>query len=215
MPRTTHRSTPECKLKYELYDYDPNPREESLVISSDGKFRAQILTEDLFRFEYSESSTFENRPTLTFLNRNLTDYPKFNHYEQDGKLLILTKDFNITYVVGSGLKTSEDLRVVCLNADRRFNGDSSFVWQYGMKSETDEGNLFGTYRTLDGTDNPTLDCKVNKKDHCVYGLISKNGWATVPITILQFWIAMTGGQMTILTFINQKIERIFISLHMG
>ena len=48
-----------------------------------------------------------------------------------------------------------------------------------MNSSTDAGNLFGTYRTLDGTDNPSLDCKVNKKDHCVYGLISRNGWATV------------------------------------
>ena len=86
---------PVCKLKYELFDYDPNPATESLVVASDKKFRAQVLTEDLFRFEYSETGEFENRPTLTFVNRNLTDVPKFSHFEQDGKLVILTTNFNI------------------------------------------------------------------------------------------------------------------------
>ena len=101
----------------------------------------------------------------------MTEIPKFSHYEQDGKLLILTANFNITYVVGSGLKTGEDLRVVSLNTDRRYNGDSSFVWEYGMTSSSDSGNLFGTYRTLDGTDNPSLDCKLNKKEWDIIGKV--------------------------------------------
>ena len=92
---TTEQDDPVCKLKYELFDYDPNPGTESLVVASDKKFRAQVLTEDLFRFEYSETGEFENRPTLTFVNRNLTDVPKFSHFEQDGKLVILTTNFNI------------------------------------------------------------------------------------------------------------------------
>ena len=91
----TEQNDPVCKLKYELFNYDPNPSSESLVVASDKKFRAQVLTEDLFRFEYSETGEFENRPTLTFLNRNLTDVPKFSHFEQDGKLVILTSNFNI------------------------------------------------------------------------------------------------------------------------
>ena len=86
---------PVCKLRYELFDYDPNPTSGSLVVASDKQFRAQVLTEDLFRFEYSETGEFENRPTLTFLNRNLSDIPKFTHFEQDGKLVILTANFNI------------------------------------------------------------------------------------------------------------------------
>ena len=112
---------------------------------------------------------------------------------QDGKMVILTSQFNITYVIGSGkffideallikileLQYPDDLRVVCINNCPKFNGDSDFVWSYGMTSSSDSGNLFGTYRTLDQTDNPSLDCKQNKKDHCVYGLISKSGWATI------------------------------------
>ena len=119
-----------CKLKYELYDYDPNPNPEAVVVASDGKFRAQVLTDFTFRFEYSETGVFENRPTLTIVNRNLSA-PHFHTYEQDGKLLILTQDFNVSYTVGSGLKTGEDLRVVSLNPSKRYNGDSSFVWEYG------------------------------------------------------------------------------------
>lgn len=48
-----------------------------------------------------------------------------------------------------------------------------------MTSGNDPGNLFGTYRTLDGTDNPTMNCTENKKDHCVFGLVSKSGWAVI------------------------------------
>lgn len=167
-----------CKLKYELHDYDPNPNPNSTVVASDGKFRAQVLTDFTFRFEYSESGVFENRPTLTIVNRNLR-VPHFKTYEQDGKLLILTENFNISYVVGSGLKSGEDLRVVSLDPSKTFNGDSSFVWEYGMTSDNDPGNLFGTYRTLDQTDNPTMNCTENKKDHCVFGLVSRNGWAVI------------------------------------
>ena len=30
-----------CKVKYELFDYDPNPNAESVIIASDGEFRVQ------------------------------------------------------------------------------------------------------------------------------------------------------------------------------
>ena len=173
-----------CELKYELLDYDPNPNTKSVVIASDGKFRAQIMTENLFRFEYSENGNFENRPTISVVNRNMTLLSNviYNHYEEGGKLYIMTSKFNISYVVGSGLKTSEDLRVVNLEPNVTYNGDSGLVWTYGMTSENDSGNLLGTYRTLDQTDNPSLDCQIDKKPHCVYGLMSRNGWALVDDT---------------------------------
>ena len=189
-----------CELKYELLNYDPNPNEPTVVVASDGKFRVQVMTENLFRFEYSAKGTFENRPTISVVNRNMTLLAnvKFNHYEQGGKLFILTSKFNITYVVGSGLKTSEDLRVVSLDGST-YNGDSGFVWSYGMTSEDDPGNLLGTYRTLDQTDHPSLDCKIDKKPHCVYGLISRNGWAIVddsdaPILDCEDWWSDDDGK---------------------
>ena len=30
-----------CKVKYELFDYDPNPNAESVIVASDGEFRVQ------------------------------------------------------------------------------------------------------------------------------------------------------------------------------
>ena len=132
-------------LKYELLDYDPEPNGASVVIASDKKFRVQVMTENLFRFEYSTTGTFENRPTLAVVNRNMTLQKQvgFQHYEQDGKLFILTAKFNITYVVGSGIKAPDDLRVVSLDPNEVYNGDSGLVWQYGMTSENDAGNLLG------------------------------------------------------------------------
>ena len=134
-------------MKYELYDYDPNPGAGSFVIAPDKKFRIQILTENVFRFEYSKSGQFEDRPTLTVVNRNFTinnGIPKFTQFVQDGKMVILTSQFNITYVIGSGesfvdeallikileLQYPDDLRVVCINNCPKFNGDSEFVWSY-------------------------------------------------------------------------------------
>ena len=48
------------------------------------------MTEYLMRFEYSETGKFENRASLAVVNRNLPSFGKFVHYEQDGKLFILT-----------------------------------------------------------------------------------------------------------------------------
>ena len=71
----------------------------------------KVMTENLFRFEHSTSKKFENRPTISVVNRAMTNPVKdFKSFEQDGKLVILTSKFNITYVVGSGLKSAEDLR---------------------------------------------------------------------------------------------------------
>ena len=67
------------------------------------------MTENVFRFEYSEKGTFENRPSLAIIKKNMTQQVKFKAYETGRKLLILTDKFNVTYVVGSSLKSSEDL----------------------------------------------------------------------------------------------------------
>ena len=90
-----------------------------------------------------------------------------------------------------------------------YNGDSSFLWQYTMTSANDSGNLLGTYRTLDETDDHSLDCKINKKDHCVYGLISRNGWALIddtdtPILDCQDWWSDIDGiyNISIINIIN-------------
>ena len=108
------------------------------------------MTENLFRFEYSSSGTFENRATLAVVNRNMTleKSVAFQHFEQDGKLFILTAKFNISYVVGSGIKAPDDLRVVSLDPNEVYNGDSGLVWQYGMTSENDAGNLLGMLENI-------------------------------------------------------------------
>jgi hypothetical protein len=40
----------------------------------------------------------------------------------------------------------------------------------------------GTFRTLDGTGNVTLNCTENNKPHCEWGLVSRSGWALVDDT---------------------------------
>lgn len=60
------------------------------------------------------------------------------------------------------------------------DSESAFQhWHSGLNSGSDEGNLFGTFRTLDQINNPTLNCSENRMDHCEFGVISKSGWALI------------------------------------
>ena len=153
--------------KYEILPYDSVADPKAIVYSSDKKARFTVLTDRLIRMEYSAKGTFEDRPTLAFVNRK-TGVPVFQT-SQGSPLTITTNKLVLSYTnfsVGA-LKVSP-------------TGGSTFnTWSFGETSASDKGNLRGTFRSLDRIGNVTLDCTVNKAPHCEYGLISKNGWALV------------------------------------
>ena len=114
--------------------------------------RFTVLTDRLLRLEYSEVPFFEDRATVAFINRKL-DVPTFNHsLSDDGKALtISTKALELTYTVGETF-SSDSLTVTSLDDDSAFDS-----WHFG---QANPGNLLGTIRTLDQTNNVTLNCSV-------------------------------------------------------
>ena len=74
------------------------------------KYRITVLSELLVRLEYSESGSFEDRPTELAKFRNF-DVPKFEVYEDDKVLNIKTSYFDLNYTKNKpmlGAKMSPD-----------------------------------------------------------------------------------------------------------
>ena len=116
--------------KYELLDYEPQADSAAMVVNGNARFT--VLTNQLVRMEWSNSSSgFEDRPTLAFLNRKL-DVPKFSHEIANGILTIKTDLIAVSYTIGKPFSSTT------LTATGKFG-----FWSFGA---ADPGNLLGTIK---------------------------------------------------------------------
>ena len=122
-----------------------HPKADPQAVVTSGNARFTVLTPQLVRMEWSEDGVFEDRATLTFINRT-TPVPEFRVRESRSKLTITTSALTLTYGK-NGKFTPENLKVVF-----RLNG-KDVTWTPGME---DPQNLMGTTRTLDGCDGNKL-----------------------------------------------------------
>ena len=140
----------------------PKANEKAVVLAGNARFT--VLTPQLIRMEWSEDGIFEDRATLTFVNRE-TDVPQFKVTNGRNKVVIRTDELTLTYYK-SGKFTPENL-----SAEFILNGNK-VVWHYG---DVDSENLMGTTRTLDKADGWNL----NPSDPMEPGVISRSGWSVV------------------------------------
>lgn len=124
-----------------------------------GKARFTVLTENLIRVEYDESSKFEDELTQIVVNRHFEQKVKFEVFDKKGSLEIVTSAIHLYYTGGEFSANS-------LFADMKFNfSNYANRWYFGQKIE---GNLGGTARTLDEVDG---SCELDE------GIMSRNGFA--------------------------------------
>ena len=140
-----------------------NPKADPQAVVTSGNARFTVLTPQLIRMEWSEDGVFEDRATLTFVNRE-TPVPEFRVRESRSKLTITTPALTLTYDK-DGKFTDRNLKAVF-----RLNGEE-VTWTPGME---DPQNLMGTTRTLDGCDGNKLG-----REPMEQGLLSRAGWAVV------------------------------------
>ena len=140
-----------------------HPKADPQAVVTSGNARFTVLTPQLVRMEWSEDGVFEDRATLTFINRT-TPVPEFRVRESRSKLTITTSALTLTYGK-NGKFTPENLKVVF-----RLNG-KDVTWTPGME---DPQNLMGTTRTLDGCDGNKLG-----REPMEQGILSRSGWAVV------------------------------------
>lgn len=142
---------------------DPYASEKAVVVAGNARFT--VLTSQLIRMEWSEDGVFEDRASLTFINRNLP-VPEFKVRKNGKKVTVKTADVTLTYVDGCGPFSESNLKVEFLTAGKKT------VWTPGMD---DSANLMGTTRTLDNVDGRLH----TTKDPLEKGLLSRDGWAIV------------------------------------
>ena len=137
-----------------LLPYDPTPNPKSVVLDSTGTARFTVLTERLIRMQQRgiRASTFEDRSTLAFLNRNLPS-PEFTAAESGGVLTITTAAVTLRYTVGQPFSPTT------LSVKSSAKG-FAWAWAYG---DANDGNLLGTIRGLDQQDQTPLNCSLNGK----------------------------------------------------
>ena len=146
---------------------NPKADEKAQVVAGNARFT--VLTPQMIRMEWSEDGKFEDRATLTFVNRKL-EVPQFKVKQSTSKLTITTSHVTLTYVKGAKF-SAENLKAEILVAGKKV------VWHYGDK---DTQNLMGTTRTLDryygSQDHPRSN---KRRSSMEQGLLSRSGWSVV------------------------------------
>lgn len=148
-----------CALSPAIAD---NPKADARAVVTSGNARFTVLTPQLIRMEWSADGQFEDRATLTFVNRE-TPVPEFKVRESKSKLTITTPALTLTYLK-NGKFSDKNLKAVFT-----LNG-REVVWTPGME---DQQNLLGTTRTLDGADGSKL------KEPMEQGILSRAGWSLI------------------------------------
>ena len=72
---------------------NPKADEKAQVVVGNARFT--VLTPQMIRMEWSEDGKFEDRATLTFVNRKL-DVPQFKVKQSKSKLTITTSNVTLT-----------------------------------------------------------------------------------------------------------------------
>lgn len=148
-----------CTLSPAIAD---NPKADAKAVVTSGNARFTVLTPQLIRMEWSADGQFEDRATLTFVNRE-TPVPEFKVRESKSKLTITTPALTLTYLK-NGKFSDKNLKAVFT-----LNG-KEVVWTPGMENPQ---NLLGTTRTLDGADGSKL------KEPMEQGILSRTGWSLI------------------------------------
>lgn len=148
-----------CTLSPAIAD---NPKTDAKAVVTSGNARFTVLTPQLIRMEWSADGQFEDRATLTFVNRE-TPVPEFKVRESKSKLTITTPALTLTYLK-NGKFSDKNLKAVFT-----LNG-KEVVWTPGMENPQ---NLLGTTRTLDGADGSKL------KEPMEQGILSRAGWSLI------------------------------------
>lgn len=147
-------------------DYNPVASPGSVVKTDQARFT--VLTDGLIRMEWSDKNEFEDNASLVFVNRNLP-VPVFSKEEIGGWLIIRTEIFEMKYRLSTGKFTDENLKV-----DFKIGGVSK-EWTI---STSNNGNLKGTARTLDGYDGAFRGDSKEEIDLGT-GIISRDGWVLI------------------------------------
>ena len=144
-----------------------DPVADPAAVVTSGNARFTVLTSQMIRIQYSDSTLFEDRATFAIVNRRLP-VPSYTTETSDGYLYIRTEDLTLRYKEGSVISPS-DKKPDNLMITFQLNG-RNVTWYPG---KDDSMNLLGTCRTLDQAWGD------NKRKDLEKGLLSRAGWSII------------------------------------
>lgn len=138
------------------------------VAYQDGNVRITMIDDGAARLEYAPDGKFVNDLSQVAVIRNYAPV-SYKVSNSSKKVSIRTTEMTITYTKGKGPFSANNLSIV----SAKKKGTLPFAWKPGQK---DDGNLKGTYRTLDGYDGNLRNGKPMPIED---GLLSKSGWTLI------------------------------------
>jgi len=152
----------ELKPHFAIPNYDEAKALDAAMIVGT-KFRITILSEILVRIEYSDTGTFEDRPTEQVKCRRF-ELPKFVKKEDENFLTITTQYFRIEYAkgkpfYGTKMQADQNFKIMLNNTDK--------FWYFG---HPEARNFKGSSLGLDGADGRASYTK---------GLYSTDGFVSI------------------------------------
>jgi alpha-glucosidase (family GH31 glycosyl hydrolase) len=150
-----------------------DPKASSSSTVEFGPARFTVLSPQLIRMEYSAQHHFEDRASLTFINRRLPS-PKFTQKIIKNTLRIKTNEVELWYL-NDGAPFNEnnlhlDLGLDNFNDSKIKNNNKKVRWQ---PHQVDKGNLKGTLPTLDQAKGWSFEANLEQ------GILSRGGWALI------------------------------------
>jgi alpha-glucosidase (family GH31 glycosyl hydrolase) len=147
----------------------------SNVAYKDHTVRFTVITDGVLRMEWASDGRFTDNPSFVAVNRA---YPAVDYKVKSSgsKVEITTAKMKMTYNKGSGKFTADNLSVVSAK------GMLPFSWKPGKKQQ---GNLKGTYRTLDAYEGDQYFYKEDLAEGedltmpIEDGLLATDGWTLV------------------------------------
>ena len=167
--------------------FDPVANPAAIVTANHARFT--VLTPHLVRLEYSATDSWQDAATWVAIDRNLP-VPAFKQSSNATHLTITTTGgVSVYWSLTTNSSFNRDNILVAVSYPVMVEGSAAMQtanWSAINKQEV-EGNLYGTFRTLDGDSSDEtnyLDCANSDRSdqHCTYGVISRNGYALVDDT---------------------------------
>ena len=138
------------------------------VVYSDSNVRFTLVDQSTVRMEYAPDGKFIDNKSFVAVERNYAPV-KHTRKVSGKKLTIATSQLTLTYKIGSGAFTKDNLKI----AGTKAAGTREIGWKPGMQQKS---NLKGTYRTLDGYDGNMHGGKPMPIED---GLLARDGWTLI------------------------------------
>ena len=138
------------------------------VVYSDSNVRFTLVDQSTVRMEYAPDGKFIDNKSFVAVERSYAPV-KHTRKVSGKKLTIATSQLTLTYKIGSGAFTNDNLKI----AGTKAAGTREISWTPGMQQKS---NLKGTYRTLDGYDG---NMRGDKPMPIEDGLLARDGWTLI------------------------------------